>query len=165
MAPNPRFRIVLAKEDFKFSAAHFTLFSEGRAELLHGHNYRVRVELSGDGLDEEGLLVDLEVFKKRLRAVCAGLDSRTLLPGESPRLDWNRDGGSIEVRCGERSYRFPEEDTLVLPLANTSMELLARMIWQDLAQGLAGTRVDALAVSVEESAGQRCWYEGGLERA
>jgi 6-pyruvoyltetrahydropterin/6-carboxytetrahydropterin synthase len=162
MPSHPRFRIVLAKEDFKFSAAHFTLFSGGRAELLHGHNYRVRVELSGDGLDEEGLLVDLETFKKKLRAVCAGLDSRTLLPGESPRLDWGRDHGSIEVRCGERVYRFPEEDTLVLPLANTSMELLARMIWEDLAAGLAGTRVDALAVSVEESAGQRCWYEGAL---
>lgn len=162
MASSPRFRLALAKEDFKFSAAHFTLFSGGRAELLHGHNYRVRVELSGEGLDEEGLLVDLEMFKKRLRAVCAGLDSRTLLPGESPRLDWNRDNGSIEVRCGERVYRFPEEDTLVLPLANTSMELLARMIWQDLAADLAGTRVDSLAVSVEESAGQRCWYEAGL---
>jgi 6-pyruvoyltetrahydropterin/6-carboxytetrahydropterin synthase len=162
MASSHRFRIVLAKEDFKFSAAHFTLFSGGRAELLHGHNYRVRVELSGDGLDEEGLLVDLEVFKKKLRAVCAGLDSRTLLPGESSRLDWNRDQGSIEVRCGERVYRFPEEDTLVLPLANTSMELLARMIWEDLAAGLAGTQVDALGVSVEESAGQRCWYEGAL---
>lgn len=162
MSSTPRFRLVLAKEDFKFSAAHFTLFPGGRAELLHGHNYRVRVELSGDGLDEEGLLVDLESFKKRLRAVCAGLDSRTLLPGESNRLDWSRDNSSIEVRCGERIYRFPEEDTLVLPLVNTSMELLARMIWEDLAAGLAGTRVNALAVSVEESAGQRCWYEGGV---
>ena len=52
--PMPRFRIVLAKEDFKFSAAHFTLFPGGRAELLHGHNYRVRVELAGSELDEEG---------------------------------------------------------------------------------------------------------------
>jgi 6-pyruvoyltetrahydropterin/6-carboxytetrahydropterin synthase len=163
MASSPRFRIVLAKEDFKFSAAHFTLFPGGRAELLHGHNYRVRAELSGAGLDEEGLLVDLESFKKRIRAVCAGLDSRTLLPGESSRLDWSRDNSSIEVRCGERVYRFPEEDTLVLPLVNTSMELLARMIWEDLAAGLAGSRVEALAVSVEESAGQRCWYEGVVE--
>lgn len=158
----PRFRIVLAKEDFKFSAAHFTLFSGGRAELLHGHNYRVRVELGGSELDEEGLLVDLESFKKRLREVCAGLDSRTLLPGESPRLDWRRDGGAIEIRCGERVYRFPADDTLVLPLANTSMELLARMIWRDLAGSLAGSRVDLLAVSVEESSGQRCWYEDRL---
>jgi len=162
MLPSPRFRIVLAKEDFKFSAAHFTLFPGGRAELLHGHNYRVRAELSGSELEDEGLLVDLESFKKTLRGICAGLDSRTLLPGESTRLDWRRDGGSIEINCGERHYRFPAEDTLVLPIANTSMELLARMIWSDLAKDLAGSRVDTLAVSVEESSGQRCWFEDRL---
>ncbi|HWN40876.1 MAG TPA: 6-carboxytetrahydropterin synthase [Thermoanaerobaculia bacterium] len=159
MPPSPRYRIVLAKEDFKFSAAHFTLFPGGRAELLHGHNYRVRVELSGSELDEEGLLVDLDSFKKKLRGICAGLDSRTLLPGESPRLDWSREDGAIEVRCGEKSYRFPSDDTLVLPLANTSMELFAQMIWRDLAASLEGSRVDLLAVSVEESSGQRCWFE------
>ena len=155
----PRYRMVLAKEDFKFSSAHFTLFSDGRAELLHGHNYRVRVELTGSGLDAEGLLVDIEIFKRELRKVCARLDSRTLIPGESARLRWTREGEAIDVRCGERAYRFPAEDTLVLPLANTSIELLARMIWHDLAPGLAGSRVEVFAVAVEETAGQQCWYE------
>jgi 6-pyruvoyltetrahydropterin/6-carboxytetrahydropterin synthase len=162
MSSSPRFRIVLEKEDFKFSAAHFTLFANGHAELLHGHNYRVRVELSGHELDETGLLFDLESFKKRLRGICAGLDSRTLLPGVSNRLDWKRDGTAVEVHCGERCYRFPADDTLVLPLANTSMELLAGMIWRELARELAGSRVDRLGVSVEESAGQRCWYESEI---
>jgi 6-pyruvoyltetrahydropterin/6-carboxytetrahydropterin synthase len=157
-----RYRVVLAKEDFKFSAAHFTLFGDGRAELLHGHNYRVRVELAGAELDGEGLLVDIESFKRALRARCAGLDSRTLIPGESPRLQWARQGDAIDVRFGERAYRFPAADTLVLPLANTSIELLARMFWQDLAPHLAGSGVDALAVSVEETAGQECWYEAAL---
>jgi 6-pyruvoyltetrahydropterin/6-carboxytetrahydropterin synthase len=160
----PRYRMVLAKEDFKFSSAHFTLFSDGRAELLHGHNYRVRVELAGSALDAEGLLVDIETFKRELRKVCARLDSRTLIPGESARLRWTREGEAIDVRCGERSYRFPAEDTLVLPLANTSIELLARMIWHDLAPGLAGSRVEVFAVAVEETAGQQCWYEAGVER-
>jgi 6-pyruvoyltetrahydropterin/6-carboxytetrahydropterin synthase len=158
----PRYRIVLAKQDFKFSAAHFTLFPDGSAELLHGHNYRVEVELSGSGLDGEGLLVDLESFKKALRGRCARLDSFTLLPAESRRLRWSRDGGSVEVRCGERIYRFPADDVLLLPLVNTSIELLARMLWEELAPHLAGSRVDTLAVSVEESAGQRCWYEARL---
>ena len=157
-----RYRVILAKEDFKFSAAHFTLFGDGRAELLHGHNYRVRVELAGGDLDGEGLLVDIESFKRELRARCARLDSRTLIPGESRRLQWARQGDSIDVRFGERAYRFPAADTLVLPLANTSIELLARMFWQDLAPHLAGSGVDALAVSVEETAGQECWYEAAL---
>lgn len=162
MSSPPRFRIVLAKEDFKFSAAHFTLFPNGGAELLHGHNYRVGVELAGGSLDEEGLLVDIERFKKVLRERCAYLDSRTLLPAASRRVQWSRDGEAIEVVCGQRRYRFPADDVLLLPLVNTSMELFARMLWEDLAPALAGSRVDTLAVSVEESAGQRCWYERGL---
>lgn len=157
-----RYRIVLEKEDFKFSAAHFTLFPDGGAELLHGHNYRVRVELAGSNVDEEGLLVDIERFKKVLRERCAYLDSRTLLPAASTRVQWSREGDAIEILCGERRYRFPANDVLLLPLVNTSMELFARMLWEDLAPALAGSRVDALAVSVEESAGQRCWYERGL---
>lgn len=162
MTDSPRFRLALEKEDFKFSAAHFTLFPGGRAELLHGHNYRVRVEIAGGELEPEGLLVDIESFKKALRQTCARLDSRTLLPGESPRLQWSRRDGAIEVRCGERSYRFPEEDTLVLPLANTSMELLSRMLWLELARHLAGSRVEWMSLAVEETSGQRCWYEGSL---
>jgi 6-pyruvoyltetrahydropterin/6-carboxytetrahydropterin synthase len=158
-----RYRMILAKEDFKFSAAHFTLFADGRAELLHGHNYRVRVELSGSDLDPEGLLVDIESFKRTLRELCARLDSRTLIPGESGRLECTQEGSALAVRCGERAYRFPAEDTLVLPLANTSIELLARMLWRELAPRLAGSRVETLAVSVEESAGQHCWCEAKLE--
>lgn len=157
-----RYRLVLAKEDFKFSSAHFTLFAAGHAELLHGHNYRVRAELAGPELDGEGLLADIESVKRTLRGLCARLDSRTLIPGENPRLAWTREGDSIDVRFGERAYRFPAEDTLVLPLANTSIELLARMFWTGLAPGLAGSRVEHLAIGVEETAGQSCWYEAEI---
>jgi 6-pyruvoyltetrahydropterin/6-carboxytetrahydropterin synthase len=158
----PRYRMVLAKEDFKFASAHFTLFADGRAELLHGHNYRVRAELSGASLDEAGLLVDIETFKGALREVCRRLDSRMLVPAESPRVCWQRDGGSVEVRLDERSYRFPEEDVLVLPLPNTSIELLARLFWRGVGPPPPGSRVGTLALSVEETSGQSCWYEDEL---
>ena len=54
----PAWTLALAKEDFKFSVAHFTLFGPERAETLHGHNYRVAIELTGPALDAAGLLVD-----------------------------------------------------------------------------------------------------------
>ena len=162
MAAPPRYRIVLAKEDFKFSVAHFTLFGPARAELLHGHNYHVSLELTGSELDEQGLLVDIELPKQAVRALCARLDSRTLLPAESPRLQWSRDGDSLDVRFGPRAYRLPADDTLLLPLANTSIELLARMLWHDLAPHLAGSPLERMAVAVEETAGQLCWYEDRL---
>jgi 6-pyruvoyltetrahydropterin/6-carboxytetrahydropterin synthase len=162
MSDPPRYRLVLAKEDFKFSSAHFTLFSAERAELFHGHNYRVTLELSGTTLDDWGLLADLEAVKEAVRRLCRKLDSRTLLPAQGPGLSWSREGGAVEVRFGSRRYLFPEDDVLVLPLANTSIELLARFFWDELAEHLRGSRIDSLAVSVEETAGQRCFYEAPL---
>lgn len=163
MQPDERFRLCLAKEDFKFSVAHFTVFSEEQAELLHGHNYRVTVELAGREIGELGLLADLDRVKGEIRRLCRGLDSRTLLPADCPLIAWDHREGAIEVVYGERRYRIPEAEVVLLPLANSSMELLARHLWRQLAPGLAGTAVDHLTVSVEESAGQRAVYERSIE--
>lgn len=163
MADDERFRLCLAKEDFKFSVAHFTVFSADRAELLHGHNYRMTVELAGRDVGELGLLADLELVKQEIRRLCRGLDSRTLLPAACPLLAWEHRGGAIEIAYGERRYRIPEDEVVLLPLANSSMELLARHLWRQLAPGLAGSAVEHLTVSVEESAGQRAVYERSIE--
>src|ERR1700683_3242968 len=112
METAPRFRIVLAKEDFKFSAAHFTLFGDGRAETLHGHNYRIRLELGGRELNGLGLLADLECCKRSVRALCRKLDSRTLLPAASQILTCAQRGEVVEVHFAERRYFFPAADTL-----------------------------------------------------
>jgi 6-pyruvoyltetrahydropterin/6-carboxytetrahydropterin synthase len=172
-----RFRIVLAKEDFKFACAHFTVFAPGKAELLHGHNYRVAVEVAGERLGDHGLLVDIERLKAEIRRLCAELDSRTLVPAASPLVavaerpgrgaaDESAAAAEVEVRFGARRYVIPAADALILPIANTTMELLAELLWRRLAPALApaapGARVDTLAVSVEESAGQRCVFERAL---
>jgi len=157
-----RYRLVLAKPDFKFSAAHFTLFADGTAERLHGHNYRVGVELSGAELDGAGLLADVGQVKAAVRAACARCDGRLLLPAASPRLAVRRAGVDWEVTCDGRAYRLPADEVLLLPLANTSIELLARLLWDELAPALAGGRVERLAVEVEETEGQSCVYEAPL---
>jgi 6-pyruvoyltetrahydropterin/6-carboxytetrahydropterin synthase len=163
----PAFRIRLGKEDFKFSAAHFTLFPDGRAELLHGHNYRVRLELAGAALSEIGLLFDVTVVKRRIRERCAALDEHTLIPVRCDRLDVRRENGSVQVRFRDRVYRFPERDVVLLPLANVSIELLARMLWNDVAEvvGAGGDDappVDELTVEVEETPGQSCAFTAPL---
>lgn len=157
------FTIRLAKEDFKFSAAHFTLFPDGRAELLHGHNYRVRVRLGGPSLDRVGLLVDVAGVKRRIREACAELDERTLIPCRADRLAVTRVDGSVEVRFDARVYRFPEEDVVLVDLENVSIELLARRLWLEVAPELAGTPVEELSVEVEETPGQSCSYVARLD--
>ncbi len=160
----PTFTLRLAKRDFKFSIAHFTLFGPAEAEPLHGHNYRVAVELEGHGLDEAGLLADCGAVKKRIRALCAELDDRVVLPKESPWLEVVDGDEAVEVRFAERVYRFPAAEVVRLPISNSSMELLARFFWEALAAGVDPARVRTLAVEIEETDGQSCRYRAALPR-
>lgn len=163
-ADAPTFTLLLAKEDFKFSCAHFTLFGPDDAELLHGHNYQVGIEIEGTELDEEGLLVSFPPIKERIRSLCAQLDSYTLIPSESPHLEIESDAGDVQIRYGDRTYRLPAQDVRLLPIVNTSIEVMARMLWNDLTDGLELPGVDRLGISVSETAGQSCWYRAPLPR-
>jgi len=62
----------------EFSAAHFLSHYKGKCEKLHGHNYRVRLWLCGEKLDEGGMLFDFSIMKKKLREVLALLDHSNL---------------------------------------------------------------------------------------
>jgi len=157
-----RWSIELAKEYFKFSAAHFLIFPDGSAERLHGHNYRVFVEVAG-ALSEHGLVIDFKAIKPFVRGLLDELDEHFLLPGEHPGLEWREGaGGSLEIRHGQRRYSMPRADAVVLPINNTSSENLATWIGRELRRILlerfGDVRVDALRVAVEETQGQRGVY-------
>lgn len=156
------FSLHLAKQDFAFAAAHFTLFADGEAERLHGHNYRVRVTLAGPALDATGMLVPVAPVKTTIRALCAALDERVLVPEKSPQLSLERGAETLEVRLGARAYRFPSDEVVLLPLPNVTIEGLARHLWGELAATLERGRIRWLRVEVEETAGQSAAYEAAL---
>ena len=130
------YQLVLAKEDFKFSVAHFTIFGPHRAEQLHGHNYRVRVRVSGEQVDDYGLLLDLGPFKAAIRQACAELDEKTLLPRDSPLVVIDEVQGRIGLEYDDRRYDLPTDEVCLLPVVNVTLEELARMLWRRLAAQL-----------------------------
>ena len=157
-----RWSIELDKEYFKFSAAHFLIFPDGTAERLHGHNYRVFVDLQTE-LDEHGLVVNFKEIKPLVRAICDELDEHVLIPGEHPVLTAEpRDDGQLEIRYRERFYSIPADEVIVLPIGNSSAENLATWFGGELrrrmAQNWPHLRVQRLSVGVEETPGQRGVY-------
>jgi 6-pyruvoyltetrahydropterin/6-carboxytetrahydropterin synthase len=60
--------------DQSFSAAHNLRDYKGKCENLHGHNYKVRVTLSGQKLDSTGLLYDFVNLKQAMQSVIRSLD-------------------------------------------------------------------------------------------
>lgn len=153
------FLVELAKEDFKFSAAHFTIFSPAEAEPLHGHNYRLTVSLRGEALDERDFLVEFSPVKRAIRRLCAELDESVLLPAHSPDLEIRRSGdGTVTVTFADRIYTLPEPEVRLLPIKNVTVEALARWCWRRLVDALDLTGVESLEVAVGETPGQRAAF-------
>ena len=61
-----------------FAAAHYLRNYHGKCENPHGHNYRVKVYVSGTQLDKGGMLIDFSVLKKHLKSVLESLDHHDL---------------------------------------------------------------------------------------
>jgi 6-pyruvoyltetrahydropterin/6-carboxytetrahydropterin synthase len=57
-----------------FAAGHALRNYKGRCENVHGHNFRVRVTLEGEKLDDTGLLVDFLDVKRSMGEIIARLD-------------------------------------------------------------------------------------------
>ena len=154
--------IELEKEYFKFSAAHFLIFPDGSAERLHGHNYRVFVEVDAT-LSEHGLVIDFKEIKPVVRELLDSLDERFLIPGEHSVLTHSvREDDVCEIRYLDRYYAAPAEDVLVMPMNNTSSENLASWIGREvlslLTKRFGEVKTRELRVAVEETSGQRGVY-------
>lgn len=157
-----RWGLAMSKEYFKFSAAHFLIFPDGSAERLHGHNYRVFVDLDA-GLDEHGLVLDFKRVKPVVRELCDFLDEHFLVPGQHPGLSVGEvEDGHRLVTYRDTRYLVPDEDLIVLPINNSSSENLAtwfaRRLREELESRFPTVVLDSLCVAVEETSGQRGVY-------
>ena len=112
-----------------FAAAHRLVGSGGKCESLHGHNFRVILEISGDQLDGTGMLMDFGDLKGILRAVLAELDHSDL--NEHPAFS----------------------DT------SPSSENIARFIWSKVNDTIESDTVTVVSVTVNESETASAKYE------
>jgi len=168
MAAKANFSIHVAKENLKFSAAHFIAYP-GFREPLHGHNYQVGVYVEGK-LAKTGYVIDFGLIKKLTKEIVDRLDERTLIPAHSDCLTVEGpSGGVVRIRYDNDEFVLPAADVCIVPIVHSSAEELARYIWQELAAAL-GARgalklVTTMEISVAEGPGQSAHYRsstGGM---
>lgn len=70
-------RVSVYREDF-FSAAHHLREYHGKCENMHGHNWKVRLEITRDSLTSEGFVCDFTLLKKVLKDILDLLDHRDI---------------------------------------------------------------------------------------
>jgi 6-pyruvoyltetrahydropterin/6-carboxytetrahydropterin synthase len=164
-AVSESFSVRIAKVEHVFSAAHFITFA-GHCERLHGHNYHVAAEVSGS-LDADSLVVDFLTLRDILGQITHDLDHFVLLPTEQPQIRVTEASGEVTATFADRRWIFPIGDCRLLPLANTTAELLARHIGQSLIATL-DTRLGFIPTNVrielDECDGQLGIYEWRPEK-
>ncbi len=161
----PKFSVHVAKENLKFSAAHFIAYA-GFREPLHGHNYQVGVYLEG-GLASTGYVIDFGLIKKLTKEIVDRLDEHTIIPANSDCLTIEGPAdGQLRVRYENDEFVFPAHDVRLLPIVHSSAEELARYIWNQLTDALrtrdALAQVTVIEISVAEGPGQSAIYRSGI---
>ena len=150
------YHVRVTKDYLVFSAAHFITYNGNICERLHGHNYRVAAEVFGP-LDENQYVVDFIALRDSLCAIVAELDHRMLLPTGHPLIRVEAGEQAVEVTFEDRRWVFPREDCVLLPVSNTTTELLARYLGRRLLKKLeteAGIQPARLRIEVDECFGQ-----------
>jgi 6-pyruvoyltetrahydropterin/6-carboxytetrahydropterin synthase len=156
-----RFTVRVTKDYLVFCSGHFISYEGDKCERLHGHNYRAAVEVEGT-LDENFYVFDFIALKARTKAITDELDHRMMLPTRNRVITLEESSRSVRVRYKDREWVFPRDDCVLLPIENTTAELLARYIGGRLRDDLRTEYrfVPAvLRVEVEESFGQSATYE------
>ena len=104
-----------------FSSAHSLRGYEGNCEELHGHNWKVGVQIAAETLDNLGMVIDFKVLKQELHQIIQRLDHKHL-------------------------NDIPPFDAL-----NPSSENIAFYIFQELKKSLTHDRIIVAKVTVWES--------------
>lgn len=157
-----RFKVRVTKDHLVFCSGHFISYEGDKCEKLHGHNYRATVEIEGD-LDPRSFYVfDFIALKSLTKAITDDLDHRMMLATKNPVIHLTEKNGGIHVRYKDREWLFPIGDCVLLPIENTTAELLARYIAQRLKNDIQRQHQftpAVLRVEVEENIGQSATCE------
>ncbi|CAN5393777.1 6-pyruvoyl tetrahydropterin synthase family protein [soil metagenome] len=145
--------IKIAREQYKFSCAHMTVFPDGTKERLHGHNYSIAVALEVSSI-ELAKMIPFQLLKQALAELCATFKEHVLIATQNPYFVMKTEQPELEFTLCGAHYVLPRGDALLLPLDNITAESLAAHVAELLAPKLRGPTTISLEVTIEESPGQ-----------
>jgi 6-pyruvoyltetrahydropterin/6-carboxytetrahydropterin synthase len=111
-----------------FSASHFITFGEPeKVEALHGHNFRIKAEIAGP-LNEQLCVVDFIAAFDALKNICEQLTHKVLIPKDHRYIKYKSENKIMKVSIPPLQWAFPEYDTFLMPVKNTTTEAIAEYI-------------------------------------
>lgn len=141
------------KANIRFSAAHI-IPEYKKCGRLHGHSYAIHAKLHGKK-DKKGIIVDFSIIKHHLKEIAEELDHFILIPTENDSLEIQESMEKISLTFHKKTYVFPREDCILLPIQSTSAENLALYVLKELLKRMFDIKqLNNIEIGVDEGYGQ-----------
>ncbi|WP_321527962.1 6-carboxytetrahydropterin synthase [Sedimenticola selenatireducens] len=140
--------------ELHFNAAHFITFN-GSCENIHGHNFHLQLEARGENT-RDAFVIDFVLLNKLAARICAELHDGVLIPTESDEITLTeREDDMLEIRSYDKRFILSRASCILLPITNTTAEMLAYHISNRLIDALHAHQglgnLQTLEVAVEEA--------------
>lgn len=137
----------ILKNEIQFDTAHYLSGYAGKCSNIHGHRYRLVVELASETLQESGqergMVADFGAVKALMKTIADGYDHKLL-------VEDNDDGQAVAAKLDE----LPNQFAVVLVPYRPTAEEMSRAIYRQIQA--AGYPV--YAVELFETPGNSCTY-------
>ena len=151
------------KSNIRFSAAHIIPEYE-KCGRLHGHSYAIHAKIYGQK-DKKGIIIDFSVIKRELKDIANHLDHYILIPGKNPSISITESDDQITLTFQEKTYVFPRNDCLILPIQSTSAENIALYILETVYKKIKDEwQLTKIEIGVDEGYGQGGFVSKQLNR-
>ena len=153
--------LFLSRDHLSFSCAHFVV-GEKIIEPLHGHNYKILINIYGDQ-GKDNMVIDFHIVKKILQPIVDSIDHFVIIPSKNKYLDIKEKGEQLIVNIPhyDKEYEFPRSDVVLLPIENTTVEEFSHYFVKMLTDNeeLKRENIDQVTVTVFEYEGMGVTYE------
>lgn len=154
--------------ELHFNAAHFITFN-GCCENIHGHNFHVQLEARGENTPD-AFVIDFILLNKLAAEICAELHDGVLVPTASEEVALTElEDDLLEIRSYDKRFILSRASCILLPIANTTAEMLAHHISNRLIESLLAHQgvgnLQTLEVAVEEADQQWGIYQREIAHA
>src|SRR5947207_2270216 len=161
-----RDRDAVAREYAADFAPTFEIGAPGLHRALADRLPWRRVVVEGGLNPDAHYVLDFAELKHLMKRLTDEIDHKVLLPLENPKVQVREEGDSVRVAVGGKPrYVFPRIDCALLPVPNTTVEMLAQYLAGRVSKELAASgevALQAVEVEVEENFGQSATYRESL---
>ena len=115
-------RVVVGVEGFTFDASHYTLGVDRKCMNIHGHTFRLDVEVEGEINESTGMVVDFTILKKVVKEIIEEYDHKLIIPKKD--LDKIRFEGAFNLDIKAIDYPHATTEYIALDIAKKIYEKL-----------------------------------------